>query len=298
MGQKIQRHILKFREWAPWFTAALAVLSANWAASAFYETVQILLSGVAVVISPLRAGYIAFFVSMVILFYRQRKAFSRPHTRYLSNEPAEKRKHLVLFLSSLPEDIEKSNGVPDGLKLFFRNPDDDIIAIEDGKKSGIRWSWEMPLRAIRHHLGTLETVTLICSKESLLQAPLFLNICMGYPQLKIVKFYLLVKQARRTKLVPISHSSTISPYEGFDYESVDELSRALWVLLVEFKERKYLEHESIIDITGGQKITSVIAATMTFNREMKAQYVQTNFPWDVLSYDIILASSETGRLGI
>jgi len=299
MNPKYEKAYLKFREWAPWLIGGLAVLSANWAASAFYETVQVWEKGTTGVISPLRIGYIVFFIIMVVLFYRQRNVLFRPHTRLLTNEPAEKRKHLVLFLSSLPESLKKINGVPEGLNLVFDDVNKDIGIMEKKKETGIRWSWEMPLRAIRHHLERpLETVTLICSKESFPQAPLFLGICRKYNELRNAKFYTLGQKSHRTELICLSSPDIVSNYQGLDFESFDELSRTLWILLKEFKKRGYSEHDTMIDFTGGQKVTSVVAATMTFNRKIKAQYIQTNSPWDVLSYDVTLGFSDTGRFGI
>ena len=53
------------------------------------------------------------------------------------------------------------------------------------------------------------------------------------------------------------------------------------------------ESEIMVDFTGGQKPSSVVAAAVTFNRRVKAQYVQTNRPWNVVSYDLILGTSDT-----
>ncbi len=298
MNHKLERYWLKFFEWIPWLVAALAVLSANWAASAVSETIQVLLDSAPIAISPLRIAYVAFFTIMVVLFYFQRNTFLRPHTRHLSIETAERKKHLVLFLSSLPLNLEKSNGMPKGLNLRFCDLEKDLDAMAEGKTKEIRWPWEMPLRAIRHHLGILETVTLICSEESLPHAHLFIEICERYDSLKNITFYLLARKDKQTCLINELSPSAIGSYKGWDFESVDELSSALWVLIKEFKNRNYFEHETVVDFTGGQKPTSVVAATMTFNRQIKAQYVQTNAPWNVLSYDVVLASPETGRLGI
>jgi hypothetical protein len=199
---------------------------------------------------------------------------------------------------SLPESLEKSNGLPKGLDLVFNDRNEDIGKMEKNKEKGVRWSWEMPLRAIRHHMGRLESVTLICSKESCPQVPLFLGICRKYNELQNVKFYTLAQKVHRTELICLSSPDMVSAYQGLDFESFDELSRSLWILLKEFKKRGYFEYETMIDFTGGQKVTSVVAATMTFNREIKAQYIQTNSPWDVLSYDVTLGFSDTGRFGI
>jgi hypothetical protein len=54
----------------------------------------------------------------------------------------------------------------------------------------------------------------------------------------------------------------------------------------------------MIDFTGGQKVTSVVAAAVACNRTLTAQYVQTNHPYHVISYDIQMASLETGGLGL
>jgi hypothetical protein len=47
---------------------------------------------------------------------------------------------------------------------------------------------------------------------------------------------------------------------------------------------KFQEDEIMIDFTGGQKVTSVVAAYISANSKVKAQYVQTNDPWQVKSY--------------
>lgn len=299
MNRPLEKISLKIQEAIPWLIAALAVLSANWAASAFYETFQVWGDGQVGMLSPLRLGSILFFGAMVVLFYSKRNVFFRPHTRHLTNEPSEPRKHLVLFLSSLPLTLEPLGGIPQGIELSFNTVIEDLKILEKGKEKGIRWSWEMPLRAMRHHLGFLETVILICSKESFSQVPLFLRICKRYPEFGLVTFFVVGQNVYRTELICFS-SSTLdcSQHRGLDFESFDELSRTLWALLKEFKKRRFLEQDIMIDFTGGQKVTSVVAATMTYNRKIKAQYVQTNPPWAVLSYDVALGSSGTGKLDI
>jgi hypothetical protein len=84
---------------------------------------------------------------------------------------------------------------------------------------------------------------------------------------------------------------------GWDFEQFDDLSRAVLHLLHDFKQRRVRDGQIMIDFTGGQKVTSILAASVTFNRTVKAQYVQTNLPHEVISYDIQLASSETSGLG-
>jgi sigma54-dependent transcription regulator len=83
-----------------------------------------------------------------------------------------------------------------------------------------------------------------------------------------------------------------------NFESFDELSKAMWMLIRKYLKDNQPEKDIMIDFTGGQKVTSVVAAAVTFNRKIKAQYVQTKSPWDVLSFDVIHASSDTGSFGL
>ena len=87
------------------------------------------------------------------------------------------------------------------------------------------------------------------------------------------------------------------PLEGWDFEAFDDLSRALLHRLRMFKRMEVNEKEIMIDFTGGQKVTSVVAAMVTINRRVKTQYVQTNRPWNVAGYDIQMGSGETESLG-
>lgn len=288
----------KLRELFPWFAAASVALSTGWAGDAIRETLDIWFSGTSGTFSLSRCAYILFFLVSAILLYCQREAFFRPRTRYLRNEIPEKRRHLILFLSNLNTDRGKfNNGVPDGLTLS-NDLDADIKEMEDlkNKKPALYWSWEMPLRGIRHHFGVLQSVTIICSKKSVEQVNWFLDICKRYDSLKDITFFILAKDT--TELISTPPGAFDSA-RGWDFESFDELSDAIWTLIRKLaKQHGIKESEIMIDFTGGQKVTSVVAAAITFNRKIKCQYVQTNRPYEVLGYDAILATSDTGGLGM
>ncbi len=302
----------RFKEWFPWFIAAITVLSSNLAANAVEETLELWTNGKMGVVSYLRIGYILFFAGMVVLLCLKRRDFFLPRTRRLSKEETEKRKHLALFLSNLPPDQVKNAGVPKELKLT-QDINKDIEECERLKQKDppIKWQWEMPLRAIRHHLETLKTVTVICSKESILQVNLFLEICKKYTSLEKRIFYVLAQKSGRTELICVSSPPDTNPLkdydsesfkkrvdslQGYDFEDFDKIVDAMDSLRREFDNKEYSEKDIMIDITGGQKPTSIVGAAMTFNLKIKAQYVQTNNPWHVISYDVILASSDTGSL--
>jgi hypothetical protein len=118
-----------------------------------------------------------------------------------------------------------------------------------------------------------------------------------YPSLAHVAVQVLAKENNQPVLIDCPKARISSG--GWEFERFNDLSRAVQHLLgIYLKEKKVDEDQIMIDFTGGQKVTSVVAASVTFNRKIKAQYVQTNSPWNVVSYDILFGSSETGGLGI
>jgi len=285
------------KEKIPWVIAALVVLSSNWAANSVQESVAVALNGADLEFSWLRATYILIFVVLVVLFIKERKAFFQPRTRFLKLERnPKKRKCLIVFLSELDErHASPGTGLPEGLELRH-DLRGDLKKLIEYKRSSPPWRWEMPLRAIEHHLGKLDTIIVLCSHQSMRQAGRFQKILQGYPELTGVNMRFLVK----TDDWAYSLADTYDPqiHEGFNFEHFDELSDALAYLLRKFRRGKFTDSDIMIDFTGGQKVTSVVAAAITFNRSIKAQYVQTNDPWKAISYDILLASPDTGGLGV
>jgi len=305
-----QIRLAALKECSPWVWAAIAILSANLTSSVIWETFNIWADGEKSDISfwniILHVSFCILFVSLVVKFYRNRNKFFPPRTRRFANKEAEKRKHLFLFLSNSSLEIEETNGIPDKLKLLFRNIVEDLEIMRKAKESEIKWNWEMPLRAINHHLKMpLETITLICSKKSLDQAHLFLNICRKYKELNNIRFYLLLQKKCEPKHLDIAFidrandfkSKEFIDFQGLDFESFDKLTDA-FVYLLKLRIFKNSEEDIMIDITGGQKPTSIVGAAITFNKKIKAQYIQTSDENRALSYDVILASSHTGGFGL
>lgn len=244
---KTAEYWLKLMELIPWVIAALTAIGANLAAYSVSETANLWTAGEIGVISPLLSGYVLFFFIMVSILYRQRNIFFRPRTRYMLENEAEKRKHLILFLSNLPKELEKSKGIPMGLQLT-NNIYEDLKRIEESKAKNppVRWQWEMPIRGIIHHLGNtgeigvLKSVTLICSKESLQQVHLFFNVCKRYSELSTVIFHILAQQNDQTKLIDYHAQENINSLQGYDFEAFDKLSHAIWILFREFKGKVFI----------------------------------------------------------
>jgi len=155
----------------------------------------------------------------------------------------------------------------------------------------------MCLRGIRPHFKVpLSTLTIICSRESIEQVHWFKKILSNYKELESTNIQIL--KDLRPGLQELTPCTTSERTEGgWDFEDYDRLSSGLNYVLRALREqnnhqKKVRDKDIMIDITGGQKPTSVAAAAITFNRKVKMQYVQTNKPWNVVSYDVIYINDE------
>ena len=207
------------------------------------------------------------------------------HSRYLNQEalPDEGAgaRHLVLLLSNADEKYRDSGWLPGDMTWS-----DSISAdVDELKRRGIRWNWEMPLRGIRPHQDTLETITLICSKESMPQAAAFAAHVRTYPHLTNLPVRVWCERAEKRTLVD---PSDISGCRGFSFNDVDELSSGMVDLLKYLRFEQHAKpREIMIDYTGGQKPASVVAAAVTLRGELRAQYVDTN-DRRALEYDLVM----------
>jgi hypothetical protein len=255
------------------------------------------------------------FVFFVGLIYLNRRSLFHPQTRFLRTETQKElppREHLLVFLSDLDGTLTKFEDVlpkKKGVTLQF-DWQTDLDALRDYKTShpGDRshWRWEQPLRGIWHHLKDrrpLRSITLVCSAKSIVQAHWFGMLVRKYPS-NNVGLWVLCKRGNGWDRVhcPVGDEPILTQTQGLDFERFDELSGALQWYVAELtrfrlRHKPIAERQIMIDFTGGQKVTSVVAASVTFNRRVKAQYVQTNQPWEVIGYDMLLTDGLTDGLG-
>jgi hypothetical protein len=298
----VHRVYNKYREKIAWVVAAIVVVSTNWAAAVIDTTLRVWGRGHLGTPDILGGIYLIVWCISAIFLYKLKTSFYRPVTRSLVTEPEiTPRKHLVLFLSELRMGVEEEAGfIPSGLELTG-DCREDRASIEAHKVATKRnWQWEMPLRAIWHHREILESLTIVSSRESLKQRDWFYKLIERYdfPHFEHEDTQFLVRVDGKPIIITDRDWATQGRNaEGFDFEGFDDLSDAMFHLFEEFRKHRKHESDIVIDFTGGQKVTSAVAVAMTFNRKIKAQYVQTNKPWHVKSYDVIMGSSETGGIG-
>lgn len=131
----------------------------------------------------------------------------------------------------------------------------------------LKHNWQQLLRAIRNRQA-LEKVWLIGSREA--------NGSGSHA---------VLGTAARL-LQPYVSASVNWAHDSPSFEDFDGLVKAVRSIL-RGSLRDVPREQIVLDVTGGQKVTSIAGAALTMNSELCFQYVQTNPPCDTLLYDVI-----------
>ncbi len=144
--------------------------------------------------------------------------------------------------------------------------------IEKVNESSTIKSWRMPLEAIKYHKPRLERVVVITSDKSSKHFNAFKELLKEVFG-KEVSDMLVEKKVK-------------------SFENIKELFNALNEIYKELREDKFRDRDTIIDITGGQKTSSVAAAFMTaYYSDREFDYVSTE-DYTVKSYDVRLITDD------
>jgi hypothetical protein len=279
----------------PWLLAGQTAVLAGLSSNVLWDTLTVWREGSAGRLNWMYLLILLAFVASIGLLYRVRNAFFRPRTRFLKDvQSVEARKYLVVFLSHL-NTIRAGYHYEAGVPSWFEPSSHgdfikDTKALENKKGEDLLWNWQMPLTAIHRHRGKLEKVVLICSdsKTSIGGVHHFVRFCRRYEGLRHIEF-LVYCRTSSPRLLPVPEKN-LGTKEGFDFDSFEQLSGAVWGIIAELKKDGARESEIMIDFTGGKKVTSIVAASATFNRRIIAQYVNTR-DMRVTGYDVILSAS-------
>jgi hypothetical protein len=287
LPKKLERPLrVKVTLWGalPWLAGAAAFVLLF----AFAAQVHRAIEGHGFELRPFVTYLLLFGAAAAAALYLVRNGLLVVHSRYLEQETMESRtagaKHLVVLLSDVKERYRDSAWLPPEME-WSNSLDDDLKALVELKERGLPpWPWEMPLRALRPHRRTLESMTLVCSPKSIRQAPAFANRVKHYPEFEKLKVDVWCEH---DDVRSLATPAAAVDRTGFSFNDVNTLSSALVDLLkyLRFKER-IKPRDIMIDYTGGQKPASVVAAAVTLRGELRAQYVDTE-TLDPLEYDLV-----------
>jgi hypothetical protein len=126
------------------------------------------------------------------------------------------------------------------------------------------WNWQQLLRAIEYH-PALKEIWLVGSPGER----------GSFSRLEECQRFLAPYGRGIVRCLPRS----------VEFEDFDGLVSAIRGLLA--KELRGRQPARIgVDITGGQKVASIAGAALTMNRELRIQYVQTNDPFEAVTYQL------------
>lgn len=176
-------------------------------------------------------------------------------------------KEIVL---SLPEKIDCANDI----KAFCNTKE----VLEAGS------NWEMVIRGIIPHWDGLKRIYLISSENITNQTIKNSKNAADdgskneANELKKLLDWIFMKGKR--------HVDIILP-SPVDYEQIDEISNTLAFVLDDAVKAGFKHSDVLIDVTGGQKPTSIAGAAYTFSSRIAIQYVQTGRNKEAMTYDIV-----------
>lgn len=255
---------LRSYPWRALTPAWLALLTGSWAADGVRDA---LLAG-NVSGRNLALTFVAFavLVASSLWLYVERASLLGP--RHLYRRRCEPHSSVILLVS--PSNLPVTGvGFPLGVVsgaaeavLQGESLDADIEALDR-----LRWNWQQLLRAVVPHRSRLQRITLIGSP-----APTGsfgqLELCVA-----ILQRYLPAVSVRAVS-------------RPVDFEDFGALVECIRRLIAEERAEGVSEADIIVDVTGGFKTASIAAASVTMNRNVTFQYVQTVPPYDVYAYNV------------
>lgn len=181
------------------------------------------------------------------MLYWFKKNYSQLETTIKANPVSErKEENLIIFLSFLQKQIFEST-----IQFTTFNDLDD------------RHSWIMPYKAIDHHIDVLKNLYVIPSFESNEQYKYFKNFVEN----------------------TYAKNITIHQLSPIDFENIHEVYEAVDHAYALIQSEGWKNEHIVLDITGGQKVTSIVGSAFALGYGRRFQYVSTRDK-SVHAYDL------------
>lgn len=282
--------------WMRAFLAAAAVVSSN----TFLNTVGTIVGGV---VGESSVGWLLLLTLVVgiwgwaalVCLPRVQKWFAAQVDRF----PEEKVKHgpghvvLVMLVSQIDDDsLDVAGGTVCRRRLTFDSLTSDIEALH-----GTSWRWQQLMRAIepavkRTAAGDRTTIVLVGSaghKGSFRQLGACAAFLRRYPEVQDERRVTVCSSSEYLRATAPRAGMRLTPVDtaegGIEFEDFNAVRQH--ILLVAHVAACQVGGDRVfVDVTGGQKTTSIAAAVATTGETGFCQYVQTNSPYDVVCYDL------------
>lgn len=293
-----------FRAHEHWIFAVLFVLLCGWAADAVKDTVEELWRAQRFY---WRLLIVVVFAVITLRLYRLKtRFFDLQLEEMVPDEHPYKRKVVICFLSTAQSE-RCAKLAEDGTRLLFRNQSVPLDAGMFNRFSELRkqdpactWPWEVLFRMIHYHRDALQRVILVCSQQTIVDAQLFGQIFCRFvanaqwperPQLEVLI-------PRRGSFATVGTDYTFRPEDGFDFhDDFARISQAIQHEIGALEQEGYRKSEIAIDFTGGTKVTSIVAAGLTFNNSIQAQHVRyRNGDLQVVGYDMVYSNRTANEI--
>ena len=186
-------------------------------------------------------------------------------------------------------DSKKTN-TPNTTKDSLKSCDEDLIKLKNLRKRNIKEffkelnnskyrSWEMPIRAIKHHCsenGPLKKVIVFTSEAS----DEFFD-----------QFKDLLPEEVCHGDVEITNHKIESSQEEKAFEDIKAVAKAINDIYEKLLNEGYTNKDIIVDITGGQKVNSIAAALIAALEDIEFQYISTNDK-EIKAYRVVLVKED------
>lgn len=209
-----------------------------------------------------------------------RGAFLRSVAVVRRNRQARAARAIILTLSDLkrPDELDLANRAV--ARAAEAAADDqrsrvlDALCDPQGPWKG--WRWQQPLRLLRHNQSRLEVMVFVLTREA---APQYAD-----------HFHSLLR-ALNPKLNIRPDPTSMTESGWVNHSDYNEVTAALDAACEgALDTTRCLPSEICIDITSGTKAWSAAATVKTLNSRAVFSYVETEAPYDVVTYDASLTA--------
>lgn len=215
--------------------------------------------------------------------HRSRSAWGAP-ARLLDQRPGgEPRKVLVVGLSKPSKEIKGFDLGKDASIILYKDATGDLLkihslddALENMQQDEVRHNWQQSLRAVNHHAKEQLKLLVVVPSSG--------NDGSGQHTEQFKAWMNHYKHTGRWK------NFDVETVTAANYEHFKELQDSYIAAIRLAEKMGFKESDVVIDVTAGQKTTSIAAAMVTLTTEADFQYIQTAKPFEPITYSVVSES--------